>query len=292
MRSYDSNQLGENLLGVPLQVTVICWERAIFVQIVVSSLICFLPSVLTSYNCCLVALLHHLVIVAMLIYSSWRDEEWQQSSICTLSLVLGCLFLLLWGVAAYLTYHPFFWYFSLLGDDCMDVLATEHQRRLQLMPGPVRECYESSFFRKKCEDALCDVIDNNAVGVNLEDIVRAGQQITLNPRFLDRPDVRQMIQLHSRTTMDRSQAFRVLSALCVFHLERCGSYVPAHCHYNILQLPVDGTNIVIAKRQYEDLCARWSIEGTEKEISNNLEILRHSFDVVAQYLKTKYFKHH
>jgi len=289
--SSDSHGLEASPLSVSTNDTVMCCEYAIFIHLVVSSLICFLPGVLKKYTCCLIALLNHVIIVAFLVYSSWRDGRQHQNFTCTQSLVSGCLFLLIWAFAAYMTHHPLFWCFDLLDDNFMHAVGAEYQRMLLLMPGPTRECYESTFFRKKCEDGLREVIDDRALSVSSDDMVMAGQQISLSPWFLDSIFVRPLRLLHSGKTLSRPQAVRVLRLFYIHHLEQSGSYVPEHYHYNVLQLPVDGTNIVIAKRRYEDLCARWSMEGSENEMSTNMELLRHSFDVVAQHLKTKYLKH-
>jgi len=177
--------------------------------------------------------------------------------------------------------------------DGLNAARIEYERRLSLMPGPLQDCYESAFFLQKCENAIDEIVCDVVRNVTLEEFTTAGQHVTLDPEFMCGPTMSIMTRIYSQISVSRLEAILALKWVSALHLEQyagstshyhrsCLSY---YYHYNVLQLPLE-CDLVQVRRQYDNLCARWSTEGTDEQIKTNLAILTYSYDVLTDGVTT------
>jgi len=203
---------------------------------------------------------------------------------CRLTYIWEFSLLVLWALAWYWVLHPGKLALNLCTEGVTGA-KYEYEDRLSQMAGPLQDCYESVFFLQKCEEAIKEVTADHAEIVTLEELVAAGQRVTFDPHFMQTPLMRMVISSERQTSWRRSEAILVLKWASTLDLENGrqdgGSQLPAYYHYNVLQLPFS-CEFEEARRQYDALCSRWSEQGTEAQILDNLDLLDHSFEVVAQ----------
>jgi len=249
-----------------------CCHHALLTGMLISLMICLFATCFGRSCCCAFGFFSHLLMIWVSLLGGFQYNEFS----CRLTCIWEFSFLVLWALVWYWVLHPGKLAFNLRIEG-VRAAKSDYENRLSKMAGPLQECYESEFFFQKCEEAINQVTADHVETVTLEELVAAGQQVTLDPHFLQKP-------LRSIVTR-KSDAIMMLKWASTINFETGGESVgsrkPAYYHYNVLQLPLN-CELGEARQQYDALCTRWSREGTEAQIQDNLSLLAHSFEVVAQ----------
>jgi len=252
-----------------------CCDQILLLGIMGSLLICLLAKFFQVSHCCAAGFFMHVLFTGV----STLEHFKQNGSLCRLTYMWEAFFLLLWALAWHVAIKPWTWHIKLLIQGA-SAAKLEYEHKLSLMPGPLKDCYESTFFLQKCEKAIDNVTCDGACTVSLHEFTAAGPQVTYDPDFLCGTLLWTVVRFYSQYFLRKSDAIMVLKRLSAIHLEDHGSHMPCCYCYNVLQLPLN-SDMQQARQQYDILRSRWSKEGTEEQIIANLKFLQHYFDAVA-----------
>jgi len=252
-------------------------DEILLVGIVSSLIMCILPKFMRISHCSAAGVVSHVLFVGISTSGT--------TYCCRFTLVWELSFLMVWLLTWYCAQKPQSWHFNLFLEGA-DAAKFEYERRLSLMPGPLQACYESDFFRNKCEEAIDEVTRSSAHTVTVDEFGAAGRQVTLDPDFLTRPTMSAVVRAFPHVVLSRSKAIMVLKWACALSLESNGSQMPCYYHYNVLQLPLN-SDLGEVRQRYDVLCERWSSKGTEEQIKTSLNFLECSFQAVSQDILTR-----
>jgi len=241
------------------------------------------PAVVIRYpSWCSGALLGHVMMLVFTIERGFLGDLKQGDAVCGATVLLLVVLVWTWALVWLLARFNTLWLLGLVSSQRSEIVKIEYDKALETVPDVIKACYESKYFRTKCENALKQVTREFAATITLTEILAAGKQITQDPGFLAGPMVSFFLSLAKKTELGRTEAVSILKHTSAIHFERIGGGVSAAYHYNILQLP-SNADVHCAKRQFNAMQTEWG--PPHIDASRNLQTLTHSFHVIADHLE-------
>jgi len=127
---------------------------------------------------------------------------------------------------------------ALLSPSLERSIEASWQAREVKLPGPSKLFYESSLFRKKCEDALAEAQIEQGTRVMVGEFRTAVCILLHDPDWGQRDIIfRLLLEKHKHATVSRRACLDMMYKIAAMHIEGCGGVEEISDHFHVLQLP-------------------------------------------------------
>jgi len=255
-----------------------------------SSLTSLLVVILSARRCCYTATFLTILATSYSVYSG-LFSRWVNGS----GISETCRLLCIWELFAIVVWvsvilvvrsesasNKGFFIPSLLAE-----IKQRWDQRLPYVAGPAKQCYDSAFFKKVCENAFDDVDSASQGEIGTDELIQAAMKIVHDPSFAKEWWLAKLLEPHHDERFRKHEAVQLLIYIAALRLEEAGCGDPLCYHFYMLQVTPQANKTEV-ETSYKQLTDDWQSqkqkEGSKDTSNKEFDFLLRSYEKVTEAL--------